>query len=181
MTNPAIVLETFKSPDTNGYDAGKLSASIKLIATNGAKLDARIHATACALLERAAEHFDCSMVPALLNAMPKSSRRKALIAWFGAYSNVHIREEKGGKFTVTIVKTTSKLYKAPRPSEAFANPFWSVEEKDQDPAAFDRTRFAAAIASLIKRAESDNAQLDAESRAALADLKLVGVKLAPVA
>jgi hypothetical protein len=181
MTNPALVLESLKSRDTNGYDTGLLKTSIRTIATAGSKLDARIHATACALLERAADHRDCSLVPSLVEAMPKSSRRKALIAWFHAYSNVRIVVSPKGEVTAGVPKVDSKLYVEPRSADAFAKPFWSVEEKETDPRAFDDAAFAKAVQSLIARAKSDAASLSPAAAAALADLSLVGQKLAPAA
>jgi hypothetical protein len=175
MTNPAIALEALKTG--NDYDPKLIASSIRTVASNGAKLDARIHAAACALLSRSDAHNDCSLVPSLLDAMPKSARRKALIAWFHAFSNVFIRVEKNGTIRANMVGKDAKGYKLVDHASAFAKPFWSVEEKDVDASAFDTLAFAEAVARLIKRATNENAKLDQAGLDALADLKTVAAKL----
>lgn len=179
-TDALAVRTSFAADDGNGYDTKKLSASIGSIRSSGQKLDARIHATAHALMARALSHKDCSLVGGLIDAMPKSARRKALIAWFTAFSNVVILTDKAGKVTAKMHSPGTKSFKDDAEAlldKAWAKPFWSVEEKETDPAAFDSKRFALAVAALIKRAEGDNAALDEDGKAALADLKVLRHKL----
>lgn len=179
MTNPAIVLESLKGKDSNSYDTGAIGRSISAILASGKKLDARIHATGVAIMYRAADHFDCSLMPGLLAAFPNGTRRKAFIAWVHAFSNIRITE-KDGQFSAKMIGQTHKEYAEPRPTEAFNKPFWTVEETATDPKAFDDKRFAAAVARLIKQAE-ESASLSPDAKAAVADLKVLNTKLAPAA
>ncbi len=179
MTNPAIVLETLK--DGNDYCPKLIGRSINAIVGAGKKLDARIHATACAILSRANEHNDGSRINCLVNAMPKSARRKALVAWFHHYSNFRLVEGKDGLFPpAKMIGKDSKMFRAELPLGSFENPFWSVPEKDTDPKAFDSKAFAHAVAALIKRAQAETASLDDAGKDALADLLVIKTKLVPV-
>lgn len=180
MTNPAIVLDSFKTADSNSYCSTAIGRSIASIRSAGKKLDARIHATGVAIMHRAADHGDCSLLPSLLDAMPKGVRRKAFIAWVHAFSNIRVGE-KDGAFSARMIGKTHKDYAEPRPGEAFARPFWTVEEQTVSPSAFDDNALAKAVAALIKRAEGENAQLSPAAREKLADLRMIENALAPAA
>ena len=68
-------------------DIKKLNSKIKLIKTNGAKLDALIQEVAIGCIEHAAEHGDVRPANQLWDAMPNGSRRNALgmyLCWYGA-------------------------------------------------------------------------------------------------
>ena len=68
-------------------DIKQLNSKIKLIRTNGAKLDALIQEVALGCIEHAAEHGDVRPANQLWEAMPNGSRRNALglyLVQFGA-------------------------------------------------------------------------------------------------
>ena len=180
MINPAIALDALK--EGNDYSPKLIGASIRSIATTGKKLDARIHAAACALLSRSDAHRDCSLVSSLINAMPKSARRKALIAWFHAFSNVLIQVNKDGTVKAIMRGPKAAGYIADVDhAAAFNRPFWTAEEADTKPEAFTTERFAAAVARLIKQAEGTTSALDDAGKAALAELKVVRAALPELA
>jgi hypothetical protein len=158
---------------------GLASKSIASIKGRGAALDIDIHATAVAAIYTSMDHKDANTACLLLNAMPKGSRAKTLALWFMHYSNIVVTA-KDGVFSAKMMKEDHADYKAsPDVVAALAKPFWSVEEK-VDAAAFDTQAFAKAVAALIKRAGNDNANLDSAGKAALADLRVLAVKV-PVA
>lgn len=181
-TNAAAVLETFKSADTNSYDSKKLSASITSIRTAGRKLDARIHATAVGLMDRAVHNRDCSLVGALIDALPASGRRKDLIAWFHAFSNVRIRhDQKADAFKANMLGQNNADWlnddaQEAKLAEAFAKPFYSVEEATRTSNPFVLSN---AIAALLKKAEKAVDAMSDEDKAAIADLKEMQAKLVP--
>jgi len=180
MTDYRNVLGSFMQDGANDYDPKLIGASIRSIASTGRKMDARIHATAVALAHRSADHRDCSLVPALIDAMPKSARRKALIAWFHAFTNVAIRTDDKGKVTANMHGPKSKMFKVSLDlAKAEGKPFWQAEEAAVDPRAFDDKSFAKAIAGLIARAKGENAKLSPAAMAKLADLEGIAKALAP--
>ncbi|WP_448500715.1 hypothetical protein [Sphingomonas sp.] len=187
LTNPTFVLEGFKTADSNSYCAKKIGRSITDIAKAGKKLDARLHATAFAVMDRAAAHNDCSLAAPLVAAMPRGARRNDMIAWFAAFSNVRIKLDKdSGTFKAGLVSSKAKDFRdagalADGLRDAWAKPFYSVEEAERASNPFDDKRFAAAVARLIKQAEEATSGLSADTQAALADLKAINAKLTPAA
>lgn len=169
----------------NTFDGNAIATQIKWIAQTGPKLDATIHAVAVACIGMSMPHAEgghnCPLralqLCQTLKDLNKSVRLKALIAWFTAMSNLRLKIE-GDKVTGGVLKPTMKGYRDDITiAAADAKPFWSVEEKDVDPAAFDDDAFAAAVAKLIKRAKSDNASLSPAAATALADLEALGNRL----
>jgi hypothetical protein len=161
-----------------------VDGAITRIGTMGKKLDNLIHGTAVACIYLSMPHKEgghncAARALKLVKAMPKGSRAKALVAWFHAYSNIRIvKDTKSGELKAGVLKPENKQYKAADPVAALANPFWSVEEKDVDPAAFTTDSLVKRVAALIKAAKADNAKLDAAGIAALADLEGLATKLA---
>ena len=92
MTIKAAVSVKF----TNSADIDKAIASIK---SRGAKLDADIQACALSILAHIDKHGDITKFTALYDAMPKGSRRNALVAWACEF----------GKIAVNLEPETKKL------------------------------------------------------------------------
>ncbi len=172
--------------DGNAVSGKSVSEATKRIASTGAKLDNQIHGTAVACIYLSMSIAEggpasgASPALGLINAMPKGSRVKALIAWFAAFSNVRIvYDKKAKKYTAGVLPSTAKTYAVPTPDAAMAKPFWTVEESDASPADYMTANFALAVKNLLAKATADNAKLDAKGKAALADLKAAAAKLAP--
>ena len=75
-------------------DIKQLSSKIKLIKTNGAKLDALIQEAALGCIEHAAEHGDVRPANQLWDAMPNGSRRNALGMYLVEYGAIRINSGK---------------------------------------------------------------------------------------
>ena len=75
-------------------DIKQLSNKIKLIKTNGAKLDALIQEAALGCIEHAAEHGDVRPANQLWLAMPNGSRRNALGMYLVEYGAIRINTGK---------------------------------------------------------------------------------------
>lgn len=165
----------------NAYDSDKIGASCRSIAGRGATLDVDIHATAVAAIAVSVDHGDTGCAERLTNAMPKGSRVKTLVQWFAHHSNIALTFDKASaSYKAKMVKKDHADYKKViNLVKAEANPFWVVPEITK-PGAFDDIMFAAAVAQLIKRASNENALLSEAGKAALADLRVVAVKVTPV-
>lgn len=122
--------------------------NISTIKKSGAKLDQLIHETACIIMQRGAPaelggHGDVSLLLPLLDAMPKSGRPKALLAWFQTFSPITVSGD-GNKAGIR------KDAKAPQwlIEDAKAKPFWKLNpEKDVQVFDFDK-----AMSALLSRA-----------------------------
>lgn len=180
ISAPAILTALHEG---NAVSPKFVDGAITRIGTMGKKMDNLLHSTAVACIYLSMPHTDgghncAARALKLLQAMPKGSRAKALIAWFHAYSNIRIvKDSKTGGLKAGVLKPENKQYKIADPIAAMAKPFWTVEEKDVDPADFTTDSLAKRVAALIKAAKSDNARLDAAGIAALADLEGLAVKL----
>ena len=75
-------------------DIKQLSNKIKLIRTNGAKLDALIQEAALGCIEHAAEHGDVRPANQLWQAMPQGSRRNALGMYLCQYGAMRVNTGK---------------------------------------------------------------------------------------
>ena len=75
-------------------DIKQLSSKIKLIKTNGAKLDALIQEAALGCIEHAAEHGDVRPANQLWEAMPNGSRRNALGMYLVEYGAIRLNTGK---------------------------------------------------------------------------------------
>ena len=75
-------------------DIKQLNSKIKLIRTNGAKLDALIQEAALGCIEHAAEHGDVRPANQLWDAMPHGSRRNALGMYLCQYGAIRVNNEK---------------------------------------------------------------------------------------
>ena len=72
----------------------ELNSKIKLIRTNGAKLDALIQEAAIGCIEHAAEHGDVRPANQLWEAMPQGSRRNALGMYLCQYGAMRVNTGK---------------------------------------------------------------------------------------
>jgi len=173
----SAILNSFRKSNDMG---AAISEQIKWIKATGKKLDAVIHATAVGAIYMSMpldEHGYLNATPAinLMNAMPKGSRAKALAAWFEAFSNIRVKVGKDGVWEGGLLKPEQKGYEQAKPEDAFAKPFWSVEEAKVDPKAFI---LGEQLARLIKMASKpENMQdMSEEERTFLAELQAVAVK-----
>ena len=107
-------------------DSVKLETLITSISKRGKELDTDIHLAACSCLQHAMPkelggYGDNTIATHLVAAMPKSSRRLALIDWFVAHGKLAFK--KGDKFGMNVGK--SKVWDLEKAMEA---PFWTNEE-----------------------------------------------------
>jgi len=110
-------------------DASKLKTAIDAIQKSGKKLDESIHLCAVSCLAHAESHGDVTLATRLVHALPKHSRRKALMYWFTQFGPLNY-SEKENQFKVSKSKEV-KAYEVEKASET---PFWDfTPEKNVEP------------------------------------------------
>lgn len=159
-----------------GTLTGKLIANIQ---TRGATMDVDMHSAAVAALTLSSLHRDANAAALLLNAMPKGSRAATLALWFETFGNIVVTAPSKDKPTYRCKMKLEKDCVPVDLDKAQATPFWTKQETVSG--AFDDAAFSKALASLIKRAESDKASLSPATAKALATLKVAKVELPEVA
>lgn len=127
----------------------KINSNIKLIETNLAKANDRIHETAVMIARHAEEFRDCTTAQRLVMAMPASMRRSMLILWFATFTPIVTKNDP--KWTAKMRKADDKAFVAFDVAAGEAKPFYELA-KDK-PEADDLTADKAneMIESLIKR------------------------------
>lgn len=125
--------------------AAEVTKLIESIEGRGKKLDADIHRCAVSCLHHADKHGDVTLMQKLIEAMPKSSRRNAVIAWAIEYGR--FASDEKGKNVVYSKEATTDIEQAIavtpwdfKPEPAF-KPFDLDKELDR---LFKRAEEAAA-------------------------------------
>ena len=113
-------------------DIKQLSSKIKLIKTNGAKLDALIQDVAIGCIEHAAEHGDVRPANQLWEAMPNGSRRNALGMYLVEYGAIRVNTGKDKEqarfkfqkdFETDITKARAVMWYSFKPEKDLAEEF----------------------------------------------------------
>lgn len=127
-----------------------LARKIALVRASGDKLNKLIHETGMAALKHAHAHGDAQYCQQLVMACPASMRRSMLIAWFGKYSPVVVKDSQD--WTAKIHKQDSKLF-VPWNIEAADNePFYVLAEKNPEK-VYDFKALVAMVERLGKAIE----------------------------
>ena len=113
-------------------DIKQLSNKIKLIKSNGAKLDALIQEAAIGCIEHAAEHGDVRPANQLWEAMPNGSRRNALGMYLVEYGAIRINTGKDKEaarfkfkkdFETDVTKARAVMWYSFKPEKDLAEEF----------------------------------------------------------
>jgi hypothetical protein len=105
----------------------QMGIRFRKITSDYGKINLYVHETAMLILRHAAEHKDCSTAQGLVNAMPQSARKLALINWFGQFSPIVVKDDD--KWESKMHKEGSKLFKAFDLEGAEANPWFTIADK----------------------------------------------------
>lgn len=129
-----------------------INKNIKRISSVSTKLNTLIHVTAVMCVQHASEHGDANPAMRLVEAMPKTIRRTALIKWFGMYSPIAIDSNKGA-FSCHLRKPESKAFNNFNLDGANANPWYEMRELDKEEIFLTAEDFDDKIVSLAKSME----------------------------
>lgn len=147
------------------------AAIIKLvdgIKVKGKALDKLTHQAAVSTAAHWFEHGDYTLCSRLLAAMPKSSRRNALISWFMAYTSLVKNTDKAtsADHILVSIKGDAKRWDE---AEAIATPFWDFKAVE----GTTEFNFESYINSLNKGVKKALEQATDEQRAKLEALLAV--------
>jgi len=157
-----------------------IDRNIKLVKTNGVKWNMLVHVTAVAILEHALAHGDCTRALALVEAMPKSSKRGSLIEWFSEYSPIgmNVKERK-----VRFHKPEAKAFRPFAIDKAKDNPWYdrdSAQKEDLPDTTLEQAhKYIFQLAAKLQK-RLDEGEVAANDTAAIegviVDLKALGTK-----
>lgn len=126
------IKDMLKNPET--ISGGEnIDKGIAWVRSTGAKFDAMVHAIAVAILVHAKDTGDCSRMAKLVEAMPRSSRRAALIRWTTAFSPVAVTQDKTkGTFRAKLRRVGDKNYNPFNIDGARANPYYDWDKSEDN-------------------------------------------------
>ena len=113
-------------------DIKQLNSKIKLIRTNGVRLDALIQEAAVGCIEHAAEHGDVRPANQLWDAMPQGSRRNALGMYLVEYGAMRVNTGKDKEqsrfkfkkeFETDVTKAARVMWYSFKPEKDLAEEF----------------------------------------------------------
>lgn len=129
-------------------EGAELAKLIKSIANRGKILDADLHRAAMSCLHQAEKHGNITPALDLLNALPKSGRRAALLVWFEAHGKFARNGGEGSKDKpLVFAKDGITLME-----EANKKPFY-VYTKEVDPAPYTMDSVRSDIARILAKAK----------------------------
>lgn len=131
-------------------DPAKIGRLITTIGKSGQKMDALIHQAACSSLVHASKHGDVTLMSRLVNSMPRSARREALIYWTSQHSPlVWTKGAEGNPSAFRLNK--GKKAREFNISGACNTPFWDFSP-EKNPAPFTIDRLVKLVQSKVKKA-----------------------------
>lgn len=158
----------------------KIDAAIAAVKASGAAFNSLVHDTAVAILEHAQKTGDCTRALALVEAMPKSTKRGAVIGWFADYSPIgmNVKERK-----VRFHKPEAKAYRPFDVKKAKANPWFErdeVKKEDLPDTTLEQAhKYVFQLAAKLQK-RLDEGEVAANDReavgAVILDLKALGAK-----
>ena len=162
--------------------AAEIKKAIASIANRGAKLDGDIHKAGVSVLSHSSEHGDTTIADRLVHAMPRGSRKLALVEWMLAYGQLAKLDPKADKEAIAAGRIF-KLDRTRTPDiEGAIKDSWVTFKKEASVhTAFDAQ---AAVKSVLARLKQANAKgLTVENKVqALAEAQaLVALLSAPAA
>lgn len=107
-----------------------IEKSIASIGRRGALLDKEIQTTGLAVLAHIEDHREVSLFKKLFDAMPKGSRRNALVAWAVGYGQVAVNMDKATKAAQPFLFNKEKKADLKAASEKA----WFDFKKEKEPA-----------------------------------------------
>lgn len=144
-------------------EINKATDSLK---SRGSSLQKDAHILACSVLAHVAEHHDIRVLSRFLAAFPDMARVNAVRSWFEAFGPVTFNGN-----TPSYVKDGKT-----RLGDAMETPFWKFKpEPEYKP--IDRD---AALDTLIKRLEKDQAITERDHSALITSLKLIKLEPAKI-
>ena len=127
----------------------EIEKAITSVANRGKKLDADIQLAGLNILAHVDVHGDVSLVNKLYHALPKGSRRNALVEWFLMFGKVAVNADKAtAKEFPLVFRKDGKT----DTNAAMATPWYDCRPEPSVQEAFDFNKNLTSLINHIKRA-----------------------------
>lgn len=139
---------------TEKESAKAINRMIGAIPAAYTKVNVMVQNTIVAIIGHCAQYGDCSAAARLVDAMPKSARRSAVIDHFGDYSPIRVvKDAKTGNMRANLRKPEDKLYRDYNLDGVRANNWFERASLDKEEEIVTVGVIKDLIWAAIKRAE----------------------------
>lgn len=145
--------------------------AIESVARRGLKLDADIQEAAYSILVHVDKHGEVSLANQLYKAMPKGSRRNALVEFFIQCGKIGVNTDKATKGDFPLIFDKSRTTDLKSAEE---KPWFNRKPEAAPDVAFNPDAFIAKIQAQLRKL-SDKGELPADERL----LSILAMKVAP--
>lgn len=135
--------------------AAQIDDAISNIASRGRKLDSDIQACGLSILLHIENHGDITKANKLWDAMPKGSRRNALIEWFISFGKLKV-SDKDDKRKVPLVFDRKK---ETRLQDAMDKPWYECKPEQAPDLVFDVEAQLRTLLKRVKKAQDDGKEI----------------------
>ena len=80
--------------------SARMGQRFRQLTSDYGKINQYVHETAMLIIGHAKEHGDCSTAQGLINAMPQSARKLALLTWFTNYTPIVDKDEHAAAMAI---------------------------------------------------------------------------------
>lgn len=147
-------------------NAAQINKAIVSIATRGKKLDADIQAAGLSIINHVQEHGDTTLADKLVNALPKGSRKLALVEWMLAFSKMRLLSKENPEDAARIASGAFFAFdktKSTNLDAATDKPWFDFKPEAPILTAFDAQAAVQAVLSKLTKAMAGG--LEIENRA----------------
>lgn len=150
-----------------------INKAIDSIKNRGAKLDASIQQAGLSVLAHASEHGDTTCADRLISALPKGSRKLALVEWMLAYGQVRLLDKANPDEALRIKEGSTLKLDRDRKLDlesAEAKAWHEFKKEAAVQTAFDAQAAVAALLGRMRGAVQKGMQIEHKEQA-LSDAK----------
>ena len=130
----------------------KFAEKLEELRVTGKAIDLLIHRLAVSALYHYSVAWNWTKVKEVIDAMPRSSRRKALILWIQGNASLVYKQK-----TESLTQPKKVEDRFVNLEEAMAVPFWDFSDENPDKPAMTEEQFLKFITSKAKKATLDGA------------------------
>ena len=157
-------------------NANQIKTAIASIAASGKKLDADIQSAGMSILNHADEHGDSTLADKLIEAMPKGSRKLALVEWMLAYGKLRLLKKADIEDAVRIAAGAVFAFDKSKRTDleaAAAKQWYTFKPEAPVATAFDAQAAVVKVLAGLTKATTNGLTINNRAHALAAAQKLV--------
>ena len=157
-------------------NAAEINKAIASIANRGKKLDADIQAAGLSIVHHADSHGDSTLADKLVHALPKGSRKLALVEWMLAFGKLRLLDKANPDDGVRIATGAFFAYDKTKRTDlesAAQKPWFDFKPEAPVLTAFDAQAAVQGVLAKLSKAIAGGLEIENSAHALEAAQKLV--------